>query len=375
MALTPRQQQLLAATMQAALEQASAGVLDLDADQQEQLQKLFEQAGEKIAEIIKRQADGSGQISGAVLPLITSEIVATLEALRVAETALVEQALASAATNGAQVITVIQSVVGAGALPAAVITAYPTVSGASSQVLQQVLHGQAVDGLTLSDRIWRNHRGIREELLPKIQAAVSRGESAREAARRAVATGAGLDPAELDRIELARAGALGDEAKQVLASPNAAALSNAKRVMRTEMDRANIMATRAVIFATEGVIGTRFMLSPRHPRYDVCDMHARLNLYGLGAGVYPPGKSPLPAHPNTLSFEEAVFEWEVSDDDRVQIHNPLDWLRSRTPAEQFGVLQADGKVQALQHGLLEFDEVTLPWRILQPKYAPLLSAR
>src|SRR3546814_18460478 len=134
------------------------------------------------------------------------------------------------------------------------------------------------------------------------------------------------------------------------------------------MDRANILATRAGIYAVDGVAGTRFMLSPNHPRFDICDMHAKVNLYGLGAGVYPRGKSPLPAHPNTISFEEVVFEWEVTDADKAGQHELIDWLAKRSDAELYGVPgQSENKVAALRAGLLPHTEITPPWRHLHTR--------
>src|SRR3546814_13787995 len=129
------------------------------------------------------------------------------------------------------------------------------------------------------------------------------------------------------------------------------------------MDRANILATRAGIYAVDGVAGTRFMLSPNHPRFDICDMHAKVNLYGLGAGVYPRGKSPLPAHPNTIRFEEVVFEWEVTDADMAGQHELNDWMDKRSDGELSGVLGTRAKnLTPLRAGLLHPDENTQPRR-------------
>ncbi len=48
-------------------------------------------------------------------------------------------------------------------------------------------------------------------------------------------------------------------------------------------------------------------------------MHATANLFGLGKGVYPPGQNPWPAHPNTLSYVVAVFEEDVTEEDRAGV--------------------------------------------------------
>ena len=88
----------------------------------------------------------------------------------------------------------------------------------------------------------------------------------------------------------------------------------------------------------DDVIGTRFVLSPNHPRVDICDMHASVNRYGLGRGVYPKGKNPWPAHPNTLSYVEAVFDDEVSAEDQAGKEDRIQWLSNQPGNIRVGVL-------------------------------------
>lgn len=102
-----------------------------------------------------------------------------------------------------------------------------------------------------------------------------------------------------------------------------------KRVMRTEINRAYGMAFQNSAFEDEFVVGTKFKLSPNHPRRDICDMHATANLYGLGRGVYPRGKSPWPAHPNTLSYEQVVFVDEVTEEDKAGQQHELTGLKAK----------------------------------------------
>src|SRR3546814_6320939 len=66
---------------------------------------------------------------------------------------------------------------------------------------------------------------------------------------------------------------------------------------------------------------------------------------------------------STISFEEVVFEWEVTDADKAGQHELIDWLAKRSDAELYGVLgQSEKKVAALRAGLLQPDEITQPWR-------------
>ena len=62
------------------------------------------------------------------------------------------------------------------------------------------------------------------------------------------------------------------------------AYANALRVFRTEINLAHGEAYQAAAFEHPDVIGTQFLLTPRHPKTDICDMHARVNRYGLGPG-------------------------------------------------------------------------------------------
>lgn len=359
--------------MAAALTAAQSGLRALDVETQRELRELFEGGAQDIARLIRAHAGADGAVPPLAVPALVGGIELRLARLRDEQQKLIEKSLESAAGNGAQVIDVLREAGRKGAIPAAAIGRLPDAASAAHEVLQTVLHSLAEDGLNLSDRLWRNYQALRGQLLPMVQQAVLSGVSARDAARAAVSAGGVASEDLLNQIELARAGVLGDAAADLLASDEAQALSNALRVFRTEMDRANILASRAAIYNTEGAVGTRFLLSPNHPRYDVCDVHASVNLYGLGAGVYPPGASPLPAHPNTLSYEEAVFEWEVTEKDREGREDLMEFLGGRSDAELRGVLQSAEKVKALRQGLLEFGEITLPWRELEAKYGPQLA--
>ncbi|MGB5064273.1 MAG: hypothetical protein WBQ37_10970 [Candidatus Competibacter sp.] len=40
-------------------------------------------------------------------------------------------------------------------------------------------------------------------------------------------------------------------------------------------------------------------MSSKHPKVDICDYHAKADLYGLGPGIYPKAAAPLPPfHPH-----------------------------------------------------------------------------
>ena len=371
--MTPEQQRRLQLAMQRALEQARAGLIALDRDTLDRLQALFEAAAVELSLAIRNIAGPNESLGPADLGRVQSAVNAVLAGLYNEQVAEIQQALSAAVKNGSNVIGDLQREGRRPGFPVDALQALPDAAAVQSEVLQVVVDAIAEDGLDLSTRLWRTQLRLRDELLPALQRAILQADSARDATRDALARGLKVSPEMLDKIEMARAGALGNEAAAILASPEAKAYGDAARVFRTEIDRANILATRAGIYAVEGIAGTRFLLSPRHPRFDICDMHAKVNLYGLGPGVYPPGQSPLPAHPNTLSYEEAVFEWEVEEKDRAP-QDLMTWLASLNDDQLYGILQSENKVAALRAGLLQPEEITKPWRELKPKYEALLQA-
>lgn len=371
--MTPEEQKRLKAELQRALQEARTGLGHLDAAAQAELFALFEATADEIADVLASLAGGDGVIPLANLQVVMGEAGALLTALRDGQEQLIRRVLDDAAENGAGAVKRMRAAAAAGEIPASAIVAMPSPIEAARAAVEAVFNERMADGLNLSDRIWRNHLATREELLPALQQAIIEGATARDATRLAIARGEKVGEDLINQIEMARAGALGAKTKEVLASKERRAYADAARVMRTEMDRTNIETTRKAIYNAQGVAGTRFMLSPAHPRFDVCDWHAGVNLYGLGKGVYPPGKSPLPAHPNTLSYEEAVFEWELTEKDRTERDDPLAWLKQRSALEQHGVLQSEQKVQALRQGLLQEDEVTLPWRMMKDRYESQLG--
>jgi hypothetical protein len=83
-----------------------------------------------------------------------------------------------------------------------------------------------------------------------------------------------------------------------------------------------------------------------------CDLLAAQNLYGLGPGVYPSReKTPWPAHPNTLSFVQMVFDDEVTEADRSGKETELQALQRLAPEIRAGVLGVT-KAQYFDAGLL-----------------------
>lgn len=85
------------------------------------------------------------------------------------------------------------------------------------------------------------------------------------------------------------------------------ATTRPRTIVRAETTAVHTEAVVEVATVDPGAKGVRFVLSPMHPRLDACDPHANEDRYGLGVGVYPPGKVPKPPiHINCLCHVEAV---------------------------------------------------------------------
>lgn len=81
----------------------------------------------------------------------------------------------------------------------------------------------------------------------------------------------------------------------------------ANRIARTEIARAHQAQVGREIMGDDGVEVVQWLLNPAHPVADICDLHAKADLYGLGKGCYPKGLAPVPpAHPHCLTGDTLI---------------------------------------------------------------------
>lgn len=264
---------------------------ELDAEALQELLELYEAAADLIADSTKKAALDGNAVRIEQLGELRAQVEQHLAWLNAQRQALLNEKLPRAAELGAR--------------PFSAALDLNTQQRINHDAVRFVREFQAADGLQLSDRIWRINRAAREKLINEIELAVVQGHTANQAARAMLARGEnpdviGLDAASPDKI--ARA------SREILTGEGGSAYYNAARVFRTELNRAHGTAYQRGAELTPGCIGTRFLLSPAHPKHDICDTHATADLYGLGKGVYPHGKNPWPAHPGTLSYVVAVFD-------------------------------------------------------------------
>lgn len=74
--------------------------------------------------------------------------------------------------------------------------------------------------------------------------------------------------------------------------------TNANRIAQTELHRAWSDEQAVTMNTDESITAVRYTLSSTHPADDICDVYAKQDKYGLGAGIYPKHLAPVPPmHP------------------------------------------------------------------------------
>lgn len=345
--MTPMQEHIKRAS-----EQAREKMDALDGLVLAELSLLYKQEADKLQQAIRSHADGAGNLRLEVMQDILRQASELLTALESARNELLSEGLFSAAVTGAAAVTV-----GTGSF-----TRIP------HEAVRFVHAFVAADGLQLSDRLWRVDQGAREAVSRAIQSAVVQGHGASQAVNDFLRDGQ-VAPADLvGKIGDANAQRVAGKVGEALLTGEGNARANLLRVFRTELNRAHGEAYAAGADEVPGFAGFKFLLSPGHPRPDICDLHAGANLYGLGAGVYPDrARLPWPAHPNTLSYFDIVFVEEISDADRKTVETRASWLRRQTAEKQVDVLGGTDKQRAFQRGVLEDNDFTAPWKTVRER--------
>lgn len=243
-----------------------------------------------------------------------------------------------------------------------------TASTALDKALLTTRTFTANDGLQLSDRLWNLKDYDNDVVVKSVQRAVIRGYDASRSAAEFLQKGLPV-PGDIQKAQLAaNASSLSKGIGRDLLRSKDSAYADARRLFRTEINRAHGTAYQTAAFEDDDVIGTKFVLSPNHRVRDICDMHSSVNRYGLGRGVYPKGKSPWPAHPNTISYEEAVFADEVTEQDKKGKQDRISWLQHQDHDTKQAVLRSGHKVAALNGGVLTEQQISTPWKVLQKRY-------
>ena len=316
------------------------------------LEELYKNALDDINAKIRRYAGVDDTLSFRNLQQLKDEVGLSISELNTAQQRLLKAGMTGAAEVGAAVF----------------------VDGEKYKLLvnetvKKTINFMAEDGLQLSDRVWRVNQHTRAIIEQSIENAIIQGYSASKAAQDFLNNGQKVPSEILKKMQSAAPDNIKKILGRELLQNDASAYFNAKRMFQTEINRSYGLAYRDSCFEHDEVVGTRFCLSPNHKKRDICDLHANANVYGLGAGVYPKGKSPWPAHPMTRSYEEPVFSDEVSDADKEGKQTRTEWLQKQPSGLQANILGARIKQQAFAEGLLKENEFTTPYRSLKNRLA------
>lgn len=322
---------------------------ELDRANVEALLQIYGEAADEVRAAIRAHVDGSDTVPVQNLRQLLRQIEDVVDSLGQRRDALLLQGLDGAAELGVRPY----SLAGVGATG---MGGQATLTSAAAMKVREdavafVRAFTAADGLRLSDRLWRLNQGAKEVLTRSIGQAVVRGWDAALAAAGFMYSGKPIPADIAAQVAASKAGGLAGVAD--LLTGDGGEVWKADRVFRTEINRAHGTAYMAGAEATPGFGGFRFLLSPLHPKPDICDLLASQNLYGLGAGVYPTAKDcPWPAHPNTLSFVQMVFADEVTDADRAGKETALQALGRLGADVRDGVL-GQTKAAYFDQGLLK----------------------
>lgn len=353
-----------AAAINRASRQARNAMYTLDDKTAAELLLIYEQAALDVRARIAGAADAAGNVPVYRLRELLGQIEAVIDALTDKRNAVLIDAIDQAAALGIRPFTT-QGVLAVGGADAVLTSA--AAATINQNAVKFVIDFVQADGLTLSDRLWRLDRGVKEALTRAIGQAVVQGQSAAQAAREFVARGEPIPRDVAQRVARGQAPALASSADMLRNANGGDGYWQAERVMRTEINRAHGEAFMAAGQSSPGFAGWRYLLSPRHPKPDICDLLASQNLHGLGAGVYPTrAATPWPAHPNTLSFVEIVFASEVTDADRVGKETSLQALQRLPEDKRQGALGVT-KATYFDQGLLSKNMIRSPLRAVEQR--------
>lgn len=347
------------AAIKRASQQARNGMQQIDAQMVDALVGMYTDAANEVRAAIRSKVDASDMVPVNHLRDLLRQIEDVIDNLGARRDALLGQGLESAAALGVKPYTL--QGVGATGMPGQAALESAAAMRINQEAVLFVQSFTAADGLKLSDRLWRLNQGAKEALSRAIGQAVVSGWDASRAAAQFMYSGEAVPLDVKARLGAAKVDALVRNADML--TGDGGEVWKADRVFRTEINRAHGTAYMAGAEKTPGFVGFRFLLSPLHPKADICDLLAAQNLYGLGKGVYPSAKAcPWPAHPNTLSFVEMVFADEVTDADRAGKETVTDAMARMGADVREGIL---GKEKA---GLYDEGKVK-PWMIRSPMYA------
>ncbi len=139
----------------------------------------------------------------------------------------------------------------------------------------------------------------------------------------------------------------------------------ANRIAQTELHRAFTTKQAADLMADEEVEWVQWRLSVTHPRPDICDLHAHVDRYGLGPGVYPKPAAPLPpAHPFCRCILAPRLDLTERKGERRE-GAETEWLRQSDHAQR--IVGSKAKWERVKKGA---DPMAVAYENVEPDYWP-----
>jgi len=130
----------------------------------------------------------------------------------------------------------------------------------------------------------------------------------------------------------------------------------ADRIAQTELARAHQAQVGAELMADPTIDVVQVAINPTHPRADICDLHGRADLWGLGPGCYPKARAPRPAfHPFCRCKLRSRPSLSAAGARQVQAGEAA-YLRSLSPQEAARVMGSADRAQRVLEGA-SFDVV------------------
>jgi len=168
-----------------------------------------------------------------------------------------------------------------------------------------------IDGLKLSDRIWKHAKEAAKQIEKQVMLSLQTGMSANRLRDQLLAT-AEQQPIKIpEYLQKQLKDATPEQiAKKVSEYIKKKQEFNAKRVARTEIQRAWRITYVEQSKKLPFVKGIKWNLSGSHNIEDICDELANTDV-GLGPGVYPPNAVPFngqPAHPQCMCNLTTVLD-------------------------------------------------------------------
>jgi hypoxanthine-guanine phosphoribosyltransferase len=144
----------------------------------------------------------------------------------------------------------------------------------------------------------------------------------------------------------------------------------ANRIARTEIARAQNAQLARELLADDRIGFVQIRLSSKHPRPDICDLHAKLDAYGLGPGVYPKADAPLPPfHPHCYCLQRPILSIPPGQQVKARPNAARAFLKALPAAEARQVM---GGAERLRRVLDDGDSIEA---VVNTNVDPLYHAR